>query len=514
MRKEMLRRLRTLNATPAIIDRAKNDKPILEETKRWYDNSLYMQVKSLHRYGYYLRCQTLNGIIKVAAFTPLMIQQGIVRPAFEIFLNVDGEEYITRYLDEKGNEKWSTSMISNLEYLADAAEMFNETNINIYGYLYHCDKAAWMNPEGTKTIKKALKTKARPYEAILAFQMGVKEKKRDAADAKVFKPWDDDLRLFPKIPQSFINWSFKENTEHYIFYNAGAKEGYCSRCKRMVPISGQRHKKEGKCPVHKGWITYLANGKRSKYLQTAIAESQIIQPIEGGYVIQVIQTQRSYSNYGTPLDFIKPKLRWNPLYKIIIKGDKAIGYKEGFYKQRIWRWIPDPWLSFGRIDCRLYRGNLKRIKEMFPHSAAPILIDKQIDISFPRYMEMERRYPVLESLIKIGLYDIVKDIMRAVPVRESFKQPEAAKALELDGSRLKKLVDLGGSVVIWNWLRIEKRNDTVYDSDMLRYFDRSHFGYSDFNFINDRMSYMSLPASSTRYVYLGRMRKTGMKSDL
>lgn len=364
MQKTKLRGLRTLNVTPAIISRAKNDYPVYQMVNPWYDKKKTVkQIVSLHRYGYYLRCQDLQGIIKIAVFTPWMIQQGKTSPAFEIFLNIDGDEYITRYF-HNGKEKWSTSMIGNLCSVDGYTNDFVGREIECCYwdsyYLNKCDKEAWINPEGLKTLRNKTKIKGTAYECIAQWQQKTKNKKRDEADAKVFKQWDEDLKRIPKLPQRFINWAFKENTEHYIFYNAGAKTGYCSRCQKEVPVSGQRHRKEGKCPNCKHPIIFLANGKKSKYLRTPIAESQIIQPIEGGYVIQIIETQRDYYAEKYPynaLQITKPKLRWDVEYKIIVKDNGTISaYQEGFYKNRIYRWIPCGLYTPYCYSVRTYKG--------------------------------------------------------------------------------------------------------------------------------------------------------------
>ena len=418
-----------------------------------------------------MRCQMLGGILKVALFTPYMIQNGETYPAFEIFLNVDGEEYITRYFD-KGEEKWSTALIVNLHCLGGVDVFYDKDkgcNYSWYGYEYHCDKKGWINPEGGKNIRRYLKTKRTGYEGILEWQQAVKDKKRDEADAKVFKPWDDDLKLFPDLPKRFINWAFKENTEHYIFYDAGTTKGYCSRCQKEVDIIKPRHRKEGKCPKCRTKIIYLSNGKKSKYLRTPIAESQIIQPIKDGYVIQVIQTQRAYWNGSKQLPVWDPQLRWNVLFKILVLNGKVTAYEEGWFKQRIYRWIPNAWICHRGEYGRLYKANYKEIAAMFPHSAASLLVKNELDIPFMTYVEREREYPVLESLVKIGLHEIVADSLKSIPSK-TFKNTSAAKALELDGSRLKRLIELGGSVTAWDWLRYEKTINTVFDSEMISFY--------------------------------------------
>lgn len=53
------------------------------------------------------------------------------------------------------------------------------------------------------------------------------------------------MALIPKIMPGFKEWMRKEAAEqYYMIYeydSRGAKTGYCSRCKRVVPISGAKH---------------------------------------------------------------------------------------------------------------------------------------------------------------------------------------------------------------------------------------------------------------------------------
>lgn len=465
-----------------------------ETTKNWYDGKEYKRIKSLHRYAYYFRCQSLAGYIKIAVFTPYMIQYGSDYPAFEIFLNVPGDEYITRYFDKDGNEKWSTSTLQNVFQVLDNKEnRYGKYESQYWYYEPHCDNKAWINQDGRETLHRELKIKAPAYEAIQKWQESCKEKKRDEADKKTFQHWDEELKLVPKLPKRFIDWAFKENTEHYIFYDAGAKTGWCTRCHKEVTISGQRHRKPGTCPNCKHTIVFMAKGKTSKYLCTPVARSQIIQPIEGGYVIQVLETQRDYSYFDAEKIY-KPKLRQDVLYKIICHDGKLIAYSEGWYKQRIYRWLPDTWALHSEHG-RLYKKNADAISEMFPHSAAGLIVKNEIDIRFCDYMSKEKEFPVLESLIKIGLYEIVKEILHTSyswDNTQSLKHLEAAKALELDNNRLKKLISLGGSVNAWEWLKLEKRMNTVFDPEMITFFASFDIWEYNLMFITDRMSYKKI----------------------
>ena len=64
MNKGELKKLRTLKATKKMMEMAANDAIKREITGAWS----YSHVRESYKYGLYMRCQTLNGILKVAFF--------------------------------------------------------------------------------------------------------------------------------------------------------------------------------------------------------------------------------------------------------------------------------------------------------------------------------------------------------------------------------------------------------------------------------------------------------------
>ena len=140
MKKEELRKLRTLRATPAIIKRAMKDLPYEETYKHWWsDEKLVRTVEA--EYAYYLRCQCLGGYIKVAVFFAPLIRDGSTYPSMEIFINTDGNEWITRYWDDEGNERWNESMIDNLN-LPIMIPTSDKKHRTLSSFVYACKKKA------------------------------------------------------------------------------------------------------------------------------------------------------------------------------------------------------------------------------------------------------------------------------------------------------------------------------------------------------------------------------------
>ena len=94
MIKAELRKLRALNATKEMMQKAAADNGVEVEEKDWNGKSYTKKYK--YRYGMYLRCQNLNGYLKIAIFIPGEMKKGIATPRFEIFINPEADEYITR----------------------------------------------------------------------------------------------------------------------------------------------------------------------------------------------------------------------------------------------------------------------------------------------------------------------------------------------------------------------------------------------------------------------------------
>ena len=63
----------------------------------------------------YKRQRQLDGILKVSICTREDLDKNILVPKWDIFINYEGESYITRERQEDGTYKWRTAMIGNLE---------------------------------------------------------------------------------------------------------------------------------------------------------------------------------------------------------------------------------------------------------------------------------------------------------------------------------------------------------------------------------------------------------------
>lgn len=235
MIKAELRKLRALPATQAMI-RAAGEKIEYDE-KRWYSNEIKHIVKD--KYYKLLRIQQLGAYIKIAVFYPKSLQKGIRTPTYEIYLNTEGKEYITRELDGKGSEtRWLTAMAINL------GEDFCD---------YSRKQSIYINPDGKRTLQKLLALNPdngqKGWDRLRAWQQQIKEEQIKRREEREVRPWDEDMQLVPNLPKSFPKWMQRQAADDvYIIYDYGSKEGWCTKCKSMVHLKNPRHNAEAACP--------------------------------------------------------------------------------------------------------------------------------------------------------------------------------------------------------------------------------------------------------------------------
>lgn len=204
MYKSELRKLRALPATKKMMEKGKKYE---ERTERYYSGTERTVIEP----EYYLlaRVQNLQGYIKIALFLPGWIRKDIRSPKYEIFVNTEGNEWITRELDEEGKEKkWSKAMFINLDRIAS----------NAY---YMKRKRVFLNNDGMNTLNKleinsCLEEKG--LWRLQRWQQEQREKQIEEREAREQAPWDKDMALIPKLPNTFVDWMRRNTAMNIIFF--------------------------------------------------------------------------------------------------------------------------------------------------------------------------------------------------------------------------------------------------------------------------------------------------------
>ena len=476
MLKNELRKLRALNATPRMMEKAKLYDIV--EDRRYRMGKIEPYSRKKYKYTQLIRVQNLKGYIKIAVFFPEWMNKGIVTPRYEIFVNAAGSEWITRELDKKGKEsRWSKAMVKNLD--------------GIYiGYWSNKREKTYANQDAKRTLSKLRLDNPNINELSMlrrldTWQQQAVDHKTQIREQKEQEPWDKDMALVPKIVPSFEEWMRKETPdEYYIFYEykRNQKIGFCSRCHQYVPIKEPKHRKETKCPRCKVKAEFISSGKiKSIRIQSY---GEIIQKIKDGIVVRRFRQTQSYWER----DYTKPSIYTIEIGRDLIFNDGTHKkYSWESYKNKFLRWIPREW-SYHYSKTKLYKRNLSKIDAPIIKHSAFQLWDK-LPGPLIDYLSIERKHPVIEMLARIGMFRLSKELygmpeyqwedFESGPVI-SEKNTELHKILCIDKSRLSRLRTIDGNITALRWLQNEKGMDTVWPDEMIRDYSENGLDICDF----------------------------------
>lgn len=483
MIKAELRKLRALPATQVMINAAAQK--IEYDAQYGYGCAVRTKHVVTNKYHRMVRIQQLGAYIKIAVFYPKLLQKGIRTPTYEIYLNTEGKEYITRELDEKGNEtRWLTAMAVNL------GEDFSD---------YTRRQRIYINPDGKRTLQNLLILKPdagqKGWERLIVWQRRIKEEQIKLREEREVRPWDEDMQLVPNLPKSFPKWMQRHAADEvYIIYDYGSKEGWCTKCQRMVPVKSPRHNADAICPHCKADAVYKASGK-CKTLATKEYYAEIIQKMPGGIVVRSFYQTQNFRG-----DYKKPRVFTHEYKRILIWNDGTTRkYEYDMYKNKYRRWIRDKNYFAGKSETlywstrsKLYKRNWSYLKNETFLKCSTIDLWDVLPCGVVKYIVIERGNPLVEKLVRIGMFRMARDVIRMDYDRKLIdqKQTELAKLLKIDGSRLKRLKAMDGNIAMLRWMQYEKLANTIWPDDMIKDFGEAGFSTSAFNFLPTPLSFV------------------------
>lgn len=408
----------------------------------------------------------------MAMFFAPLIRAGRLDPSMEIFINTAGNEWITRYWDDDGKEQWNESMIDNLN-LPVSVSVSTKKNKMQASFVNSCKKRAWINPEGLKTIRQQLGEPEYHYnrlcatDYIMAWQERAKEQKRLEAQKRETDRWDKELAIVPETPAGLTSWCIRKVMPAFIFYKTGDKEGYCSACGHDVTLPDKpKHNGQIKCPHCKRYAHIKNTNIMSRRLYMEWTHCQVVQQVGETLILRAYRCSGVFRDRNIK----NPEINIHEYGRKIYAGNQVANYCWGDYKHRTTRWIRTDshiWFS-GQIYPKTHI-NLKC-------SGLPYLLKAHADISIDEYIDKEAKHPVIESMVKIGLYTLTKGLIEQTYNYKSgmmLGERSVIKALQIDGARLKRLKAMDGGKAALTWLQYEKNADTHYPDELIRDFDEA-----------------------------------------
>lgn len=362
------------------------------------------------------------------------------------------------------------------------------------------DRRIWQSQEGRNTIKTYLKTGKKGIYGLAEWQRKVKEKETKEKEKRQKAPWDADMKLVPAIMPSFKKWMQKEAADQYfIIYGYEGKEpdeGWCSGCRRYVPVVKARHNKKGKCPGCGKDIIFKAAGK----IQTLSAgwySAQCIQKIAGGIVVREFEQNQYYRDR----DYTDPHVITKETKRVFIMDDGTVKrYVYGLYKNKEHRFIPNRYGYTEDGSKKLYTGNIAPLKKTVLKMSSIDLWMKRKEKALPcgvvEYLKAEKENPVVEKLAKIGMFRLAEEMVRKLNPRSSRMvdqdATELSKILKIDNARLKRLKAMDGGMEHLAWLQSEKAADRMFPDGMIKEFGDSGIRANDFGFLTPPLSYVKI----------------------
>lgn len=493
MRKEELRKLKRIYATPKMVRMAEDNCKKMEYRLLWDEK----QTKILQtEFDFLVRCQSRGKYLMICVFDTKWLENGIRHPLYEIYCNPEGDEYITRIMNPDGKEnRWSSAMFDNLYhvyYSAYERYWMKETDR---------ERRFWQSPEGRGTIRTHLKTNKNGMYGLVEWQRKIKAKKIEEAEKRQKAPWDADMRLVPAVMPSFEKWMQKEAADKYfIIYEYKGKEpdeGWCSGCRKFVPVAKPRHNKKGKCPKCGKDITFKAAGK-IRTLSTDWYRAQCIQKIDGGIVVREF---KQYQYYRDTV-YTKPKVITHEQRRVLLMDDGTVKrYVYGLYKNKEYRFMPDRYGYTRNERTKLYNSNIAALKKTALKTSS---IDmwmrrgrKELPCGTAEYLEAEKGNPAVEKLAKIGMFRLAQEMIHAhyKRVRDIVDQDatELLKILKIDGARLRRLKTMDGGIGHLRWFQLEKMVDRMFPDEMIKDFgDRGINAGDFFGFLTPPLSYVKI----------------------
>lgn len=482
MIKKTLRALRQLNATKEMMRKAKEDKPT--NNNKWWKS----EIKYPYKYGVYLRAQHLKGFLKVAVFATEWMRQGISTPCYEIFIDHENGQFITRKLDKTYTETgWTRAMVDNLKNVED---------VKLARYWDDClmlgsgAEEPWMDEHQAAYIKKTLQTNKSGYAAIVEYQRKCRQQDLAEMRRRETAPWDEDMALVPEVPKRFRRWVSHEaapdNFMIYVYSKSGAKSAWCTYCEEMVTLKEKPlHGKKGTCPKCHKPITYKSSGK-IKTLTTGYYDVQLVQNIDNGIVIRHFGASKCWQGSLNATLYIHENAR-----TLIADGIKR-QYLWELYKNVEHRWCKTDFGNYiGWQDGLIYPGNMHHLsKTGLIHSAVPDVVkhNREITAAVVDWLDAERRNPNIERCTKVGLYQLADDMVKGKAHIKGHNATELTKALGIDRMRLSRLVAHNGGYLYLSYLQFEKAHNTIYSDDILLDLVREKLHPADLNIMLKNMT--------------------------
>lgn len=326
--------------------------------------------------------------------------QGSTQAEFRVFLSKD--DYITQMLGK--TRKWRTGSLANI----------------ISGWNWSCwyERCAYRCINGKDSSTDAsnliIGTTDNPMQEVEKLQKEIMANRLAKKHSKVKNRIDEQMAKIKGLPKDFEEWIdqtalFKSRYIYYTYKARKVIDGYCTHCKSDVKIEGPKHNVKGICPNCKSPIQYKSMGNSRNV--TDKGQAAIIQKFGDAIVVRYFTLSKIYGeNYKNPTSYYRELTRDIYDEKGNLKNYEWVSFKQ----TNEMRWC-DGKDNFVFSNAVLYENNLDKVLEgtIWKYSAIKQFATHKKGFGFPvyNYLEKYKEYPVIEYLVKLGLYSLTNGIV-------------------------------------------------------------------------------------------------------
>lgn len=464
MKKKQLLELEIPKPTEEMLAIAEKDIP--KKSQRYWGN------RDVYQYGTYFRLQIEDNILKASIFFADQIRAGRKLPAYLLFIDKEADEFITFDME---SHRWRESMLCNLEWPR---------------YSYKSGK--YISGKDLEIMKGYLEGGTGEYTDLQRYQYAVRNRQLIRRDKKETDAWDKMMDQVPELPKDWEYWVAKTGiSQHFMFYEykrGGAKKGYCSHCRKMVPIKNPRYDKAGYCSKCRHPVVYKSIGKFGRIV-TERENVYLIQRCELGIIVRQFEARSFYRKSG----YKTPRISCDEVRRIFFNSEwrgKAFYY--GCYKQREYRWIRGgvyAGTNYNWYKGEVYRRTLSDLeKKELRHSGLVKMIRWKKVIDPEAFLASLSKKPILEQIVKAELFVLVDELLEGKGILEDYSSGKLSKVLKIDRNRLQRLRRVEGGIQYLKWLQYEKKYGKNVADEEINWFVKNHYMLEHFEFILDRMS--------------------------
>lgn len=414
MKKKMLKILKVLRVTSQMKKLVYED---VGKSETWNYGARYGKVEyRVYKTYRYLRAAEEEGILKIGVFTRASIAAGRREPDFTVFIDREEKDWVS-YNHKDGI--WSNAMICNLPIKAERGESYGSYT--------------WSSKKEDKLVQEYLGTCGNIRKAVRTYQAEQRKEQLKRRHKSEMDKIDEFMETVPEEPKDFKMWirksAFRRNT--YLIMKPGkVKEAYCTYCKKMVPIKGDKpkHNDEGVCPKCKSIATWKSYGKQ-KVLKDDKNLCLLQRTTDGEqYVLRVYYAWVKWTQKD---GYRNPEVFYTERYRF--RGRENLNFVESFQwdywkSTGVLRWChekPRGYFNYSYPTTygALYENNIDKLLENTDAKYVPIkdflkrLQGKELYVS-NMIREFLCRPDDYEKLIKVGMCNLACDAIEGLCDRE------------------------------------------------------------------------------------------------